>query len=163
MDYIITFTVMILLETSAIEIAGLVLQIFTLLAVIATVIVYYFQLQSMLDSSKGQNMIAVVNILQNEDFREARRIVIEDLKGKDFSDWTPKEKKAADRVCASYDTVAVLVLKHRLLEKTVLRNWEDSIVNCYSILEPYIITLRKAKAPTNRFWGSFTELYEYVK
>src|SRR5215831_10361709 len=67
------------------------------------------QLVTMREASAGQNLIALTNFIQAEDVREARRVVIELLKDRHFSDWSGDEKRSAAKVCSSYGTAGIML------------------------------------------------------
>ena len=79
---------------STYEIARLVVQAITAMAIIATLGVYYFQLRTMQmqltssrDASVAQNILAVVNFLQTEDVRVARTIVRQEMRAILMQEW----------------------------------------------------------------------------
>ena len=93
------------------EIANLIVQSLIWLAMIATFIVYALQLRAMRKSSEGQNFLSLVDYLQAQDVREARRVVRTTLKEKvsRSEPWNDSEERAASLVCSTYDVAAILI------------------------------------------------------
>jgi hypothetical protein len=50
----------------------LILQIIGTLLIVATLVVYYFQLKTMQSASKAQNILSLINYLQTNEVRDAR-------------------------------------------------------------------------------------------
>lgn len=78
------------------------------IVLIVVLIVYAKQLKAMQrqveaarHAAVGQNLLALSSFLQDEDVREARRIVITKLADRGFKDWSEEEKRAAAKVCSS--------------------------------------------------------------
>jgi hypothetical protein len=59
------------------------IQIVTLLFIAPTVVIYFRQLRAMQAASKGQNILALVNFLQAQHVRDARKIVRNQLANKE--------------------------------------------------------------------------------
>src|SRR3972149_12053393 len=122
------------------EIANLIVQGLIWLAMIATFIVYALQLKAMRKSSQGQNILSLVNYLQAQDVREARRVVRTTLKEKvsKSEPWNDSEERAASLVCSTYDVAAILIRSGVVPSKPFMENWGTSILDCYEILRSYI-------------------------
>jgi hypothetical protein len=128
---------------------------------IATFLVYRGQLLAMREAAVGQSMLSLVNFLQTNEVREARHIVRENLRQKNYSDWSAVEKRAASMVCANYDIAAVLIFQQELVPALpFLKNWGPSIMDCYRILEPHIIEMQKPHNSGPAYWDDFFTLYQ---
>lgn len=135
----------------------LIIQTATLAAIMLTLIVYYGQLRAMRQSMSGQHFLALVQFLQAEEIRSARTFVITELKQKDFSNWSQKDREKAASVCASYGTAGVLV-RTGLVDFKLLESWEPSVKACFEICRPMIQELRTTAGP--KYWIDFDRLYD---
>ena len=99
------------MSTDTYNLCNLVLQALVWFAMIATFLVYRGQLRAMRDAATGQNILSLVNFLQTNEVREARRIVRENLRQKTYSEWSAAEKLAASMVCSNYDVAAILIFQ----------------------------------------------------
>jgi hypothetical protein len=71
-----------------------------------------------------------------------------------MTDWSEEEINHGERVCASFDSVAIMC-RHRMLAPAVLADsWGDSIYQCWSVLAPLANRYRAARdAP--ELWDDF--------
>jgi hypothetical protein len=137
------------------------LQTMIAVAVIATFIVYYGQLKSMQKSAIGQNILALINILQAPYVRDARTIVRAHLKGKPYAEWTKEEKREASAVCSTYDVASILILQQHLVPpEPFVSNWGPSIADCYETCVPLIKEMQGKSGP--EYWNDFVLLYGEV-
>lgn len=72
----------------------------------------------------------ILQWLQREDIRQARRYLMSTLKDKDYSKWIEYDKKKAEQVCSTYDVAGVMAKKHLIKKYFVVDKWADSIVKC---------------------------------
>lgn len=135
------------------------------IGILLTFIVYFFQLRTMrqqLEASdsaaKGQNFIALMNFLQDEEVRDARRFVITKLSSKPLSDWTEEDGQIAARVCSTYDMAGLLAREGLIPQAPLVNSWKSGIEKCYEVLTPYIIVMQKKNGPS--YWAGFDWLYE---
>ena len=133
------------------------------LIIFATLLIYFFQLRTMKKGTLGQNTISLINFIQDEKARNARDVVMSNLKDKNYSDWETEEKKSASRVCSTYDIVSILIYQQRLVKPDlVIDNWGPSIKKCYNILEPHIEEMQKPENAGPDYWDDFVFLYNKV-
>ena len=147
------------------EIANLIVQGLIWLAMIATFIVYALQLKAMRKSSQGQNILSLVNYLQAQDVREARRVVRTTLKEKvsKSEPWNDSEERAASLVCSTYDVAAILIRSGVVPSKPFMENWGPSILDCYEILRSYIKNMQLPEKSGPEYWDDFDWFYQQVK
>ena len=151
------------MDFSLFEYCSLFIQGAVGMAIFATFIIYYRQLKVMRSASDAQNILAVVNLLQREDVRSARRIVRQELEGLMFSLWTPEHKTAAALVCSSYDMAAILIKNGLVPADIFIKEWGPSIIHCRDILNDYLVEMRRLKGSSSEYWNDFDLLYEKAK
>ena len=137
------------------------------IVLVVVLVVYAKQLKAMhqqVDAARqgsvGQNLLALVNFLQSEDVREARRIVILKLADRNFTEWTEEERRAAAKVCSSYGTAGVVLDSGLVPIHTLIGNWGPSICRSYVILQGYIREMQKPENNGPGYWATFDSLYE---
>jgi len=147
------------------EIANLIVQSLIWLAMIATFIVYALQLIAMRKSSEGQNILSLVNYLQAQDVREARRIVRTTIKEKNLKSeaWNDSEERAASLVCSTYDVAAILIRSGVVPSKPFVENWGPSIRDCYEVLSSYIKNMQLPQNSGPEYWDDIDWVYQQVK
>ena len=124
-----------------------------------TLLVVVRQLLSLRNTQTLQGFIQVVDWLQKEEIRKARRTVYE-LAGIDHLEWGTDEKSEVEKVCHNFDVVGDM-LKKKLIKKRVLENWSFNIKRCWVVAKPMIEKYRKDR----RFpglWKNFQWLAEDV-
>ena len=127
----------------------------TLIAIVLTLVVYYRQLRTMQAASRGQHFLALVQFLQTEEVRSARRHVLIGLKKKDFSNWNELDCHMASTVCASYGNAGVLV-RVGLVDFSMLESWGPSVKRCFEVCQPLIKEQQKIAGP--KYWIDFEKL-----
>ena len=147
------------------EIANLAVQSSIWLVMIATFVVYALQLRAMRQSSKGQNILSLVNYLQAQDVREARRVVRTTLKEKASKSqpWNDSEEISASMVCSNYDGAAILLRSGVVPSKPFIENRGTSIRDCYEVLRPYIKRMQLPENSGPEYWDDFDWLYQQAK
>ena len=139
----------------------------TMLAITATGCVAFVQLGAMTKATKDQATInVVINYLQDPEVREARRVLLDELRGVDYHPKEPgnswqKNKRQAELVCSTYDLVGRLVANDVLQTKIILSGWHDSIVECYKAVEGMLADYRTRSGPD--YYTGFIYLYEKAK
>lgn len=102
--------------------------------------------------------------LQDERFREARRIVIREIGAKqDTKWWDDPRLEAAASTCAGHYDVLGNLLEFRAsnrLKKFFIRGWGESIVRTYQILSKFISQRRASGG--NEYWA-YERLYNQAK
>jgi hypothetical protein len=144
------------------EILSLITQAVTGAAIVATFAVYYHQLRAMRQASTAQNVLAVVNLLQGQDVRDARRVVRKVLVGRSFTSWTADEERAAALVCSTYDIAAILIRQGLVPPAPFVEDWGPSIKHCHEVLRDYIVEMRKPENSGPEYWNDFDWLYAEV-
>lgn len=124
-------------------------------AIFATFFVYWRQLKAMRHASAAQNMLALVNFMQTEDVRDARRVVIKELVNRPFSSWKPGEERAAALVCSNYGVAAIVIREGLVPADPFIKNWGPSIKLCHNVLKDYIINMRKPENAGPTYWDDF--------
>lgn len=139
------------------------LQVLIWVAMIATFMVYFFQLKAMQKAAIGQNILSLVNFLQMPHVREARTTVLTQLKAKEYAAWTEDEKRQASLVCSTYDVASILIFQQRLMPSDVfISNWGPSIKRCYEICQHHIAEMQKAENSGPHYWNDVKILYDEV-
>lgn len=154
---------------TAYDIAQLVIQAVTAAALLLTLYVYYrqmctmaAQLQASRDGATAQNILALTNFLQAEEVRAAREIVRVTLANKNFSSWTPEERREASRVCSTYDVAAIIIRMGLVSREPFVENWGPSIRHCYEVTKPLVEEMQKPENSGPSYWDDFGWLNQQV-
>ena len=115
-----------------------------------------FQLREMKRGSSLSAFIAVVDFLQEEHVREARRILVS-LAGKNFETWTTEERDATDLALRRYNSVATIVQNHLIPINFVLPEWENSLILCWEAAQPLVSKYRNERGID--YWRQLEGLY----
>ena len=94
----------------------IILQAMSTLGIVATYFVFWYQLvamRGMLDvareTSRHENLVTLVNLLQTPDGMQARLTAIKlGRAGKSHDQWTEDEVVSMERVCNSFNLTAIL-------------------------------------------------------
>ena len=140
---------------------SLFLSILSLLVALATMFIYLTQANEMkkqnfqlTKGNEANSYKTAVDILQSDATREARGIVLGNLRDKEYKDWTKAEIQAAEKVCQTYDSVAIMIRGGFLPVERIADSWGDSLRRTYSILSPLINDYR-TKRNSNEYWDDF--------
>jgi hypothetical protein len=135
------------------------------IVLIVVLVVYARQLKAMqqqVETAKnaavGQNFLALSNFLQAEDVREARRIVIADLAGREFKEWSEEETRAAAKVCSTYGTAGIVIETGLVPSNLLLENWGPSIRRCSGILGDFVKDLQSPEKNGSDYWAVYDRL-----
>ncbi len=113
--------------------------------------------QALVNAVHAQAHKAAVDILQQEDIREARRYVLTRITDPGCAPGNHDERKAAEKVCHTYDSVGQMVKYGMLPLSFIVDNWGDSLRRTWRILKPLVNRYRcERNAP--EFWDD----YEYL-
>jgi hypothetical protein len=138
-------------------------------AIVATLIVYWRQLVAMRgqlfamqQSSRSQNLLTLIDLLQQPSVVEARRVLFS-LEGKDMNNWTQEERIAVERAISGYDIAGILIREGAVQEgkRVLVDNWGYSVKKCHRIAGEYLNELRKVRGPV--YWDDFEWLAEQVR
>lgn len=140
-------------------------QTLATVSIALTLIVYLFQLITMRDAAKGQNILALVNFLQDKPVRDARTTVIETLAEIPMSVWIKNEKykEDASTVCSTYEVAAVIIRLGLVPPEPFVDDWGPSIIKCYEKLKPFIQEMQKPENAGAGYWDDFESLYNQAK
>ena len=137
-------------------------QIFSAVALLVTLAIYYLQLQTMgkqlaamRQGTDAQHILSVMSFIESEEVRTARQLVYTKLHRKRFNDWTESELQAASRVCASFSTVGRILKSGIVPLNPILEGWEPTLRRSYQILEPFILEMRKPENGGPQYWIGF--------
>ena len=121
----------------------------TALVAIPAALFALFQLLEMKRSAQLTGFRAVIDFLQEERVRVARRITIS-LNGKALSDWTKAEEEAADLALRKFNSVALMVKERMISPELVLTEWKTSLLLCWDAAKPLVEKYRSERFPT--YW-----------
>lgn len=145
------------------EKATLVIQVLVAIAAFISVYLVLRQLRTMSSqieatqqASEAQSIIAIVNLLQSAEAREARAVVRSTLSKAHHDSWDETQKRDASSVCANYDVAAALLKAGLIKNKHVIvDNWAPSIKHCHQVLSPFIDAKRRAPGGDPKYWSNF--------
>jgi len=130
------------------------LQVLSNIAIVGTFIIYWKQLRAMRDASLAQNLISVNEFMLNPLFRDARKdlFTLSD-KGQLELPLTDDAQQVVDRVCASWNHIALLVDK-KVIPYYVLLEAKYTFLKCHRLCEPILEEVRNNRVP--ELWRHFT-------
>jgi len=156
------------MNTGTYNIVSVILISLTLVAGIATVIVYFNQLrvmqrrvETMQETLRAQNLAGLIQYLQEPDVRDARNMVLTTLRDKDYSEWSDKEKQEASTACAAYGVAGVLIRLGRVDRDVIVENWGPSITLVCDACEKLIAERQKQSG--QKYWDALLWLHKEVK
>ncbi len=103
----------------------------------------------------------LIELLQREDIREARNVLIEELSKKDFKNWSKDERRQAEKACHTYNTAGVMAARNLPEKDFIAKKNRSSIIKCWRAAQPMIKEYRKERGED--FWEDFEELYKGAK
>lgn len=80
-----------------------------------TLVTAYIVIHQVREMQRATHAVAfkvVYDMLQSDTCRADRGFAMGELATKPFDQWTPDERKRAERVCQNYDSVGIMCLKH---------------------------------------------------
>jgi len=107
------------------------------------IVVLIYQLYATKRAEIGRNSIELLNYLQQNETRSARRRVITRLHGKSSDGYDYEDNAAAGTVCASYEHTGVLVKRGMVDKEMFLHSWGASIIVTRHILSGYLALRRQ--------------------
>ncbi len=129
-------------------------QVVSAIILVATAFILWVQIRETRRATYASTFKAVYDMLQDESKREDRGFVLGELGVKDFSSWTPDEKKRAEKVCHSYDALGIICKNRLLPAHLVTDSWGDSLRRCWIILAPLVSEYRTSRN-AKEFWDDF--------
>ena len=124
-----------------------------------TLLMVFRQLKSSRETQQLQGFVQVVDWLQREETRKARRKVYE-LENRDHLEWSLDDRLEVEKVCHNFDVVGDM-LKKKLISKSMVENWGVPIKRCWVIVKPMIEKYRKDRKIPG-VWENFQWLAEDV-
>jgi hypothetical protein len=132
---------------------GAVATAITGFVILLSVIALARQIRELRRATHAQAYATAVRWLQSEKTRTARRTLFS-LKEKILAQWTDEERSACERVCQTYDLVAIMI-RHGMLPKEILvENWGQSLVNSWRAARLFVVQLRNEYGSPHR-WDDF--------
>ena len=101
------------------------------------------------------------DILQPEAIRSARDFVFTVLGPKAFETWTEEEKKRAEQVCQSYDSVGIMCRYGFVPIPAIADSWGASLRRAWTILAP-LVNQRRLKYNAKEYWDDFEWLANHA-
>jgi hypothetical protein len=152
---------------TSIEAALSYVQVVATFLIFCTFVVYYFQLRTMQaqlravkDAASSQNLLTVIAFIQDEQTRLARDHVINQLSKRPMDEWNPADRRAAHKVCANYDILAILLQRGIVDREPIIENWAPSILKCFDTLLPYVLELQRPERSGPDYWNEIPWLLE---
>ena len=104
----------------------------------------------------------IVDILQAEEIRRARRYLFENLEKKPFESWNDEDKREAEKVCHTYDSVGQMVRYGFLPKHYVVDSWGASLRRTWTITMPLVYEFRKQNNAAE-IWDDYEWLAKEAK
>ena len=121
---------------------------------LVTALIIVWQIREMRRSTSATAFKAAYDILQTDRHREEREFVMSVLKEKPFTDWNDDDKKRAERVCQSYDVIAIMCKHGFLPTAAIAEEWGDSLRKTWSVLAP-LVSAYRVERNSKEFWDDF--------
>ena len=129
-------------------------DLITAIVAVCTAGFLFLQLRGLHATMHAAAFKSAYDILQTEFMREARGFVLSELKDKPFASWTPAEKKRAEPVCQSYDSVGIMCRHGFVPIPAIADSWGDSLRRCWAILAPLVHEYRVTRN-SKEYWDDF--------
>jgi hypothetical protein len=142
------------MSTDVMAIVGIILNTVSAVALLVTVIIMAVQIREMRRATYAAAFKAVYEMLQTDDVRNARRIVLGTLANKPVDLWADEEKRAAEKVCSSYDVVAIMVQSGMVPIDVVADSWRDSLRGTWRILSP-LVKAYQVQRNSQEYWDDY--------
>lgn len=127
------------------------------IAVVVSIPFIIRQIREARYTTLAQAYSTIVEILQEEKIRQARKVVFS-LKEKSPAKWTKKEIEAAENVCHTYDIVGQMTRNHLLPMGIIIDNWGSSLRSSWPILSQLVNKYRNDFKATE-YWDDYEWLY----
>jgi hypothetical protein len=98
-----------------------------------------------------------MDILQADAVRQARGVVLSELRDELFDNWTYSQRHAAETVCHTYDSVGTMVRHDMLPVEYIADSWGDSLRRTRKIVKPLVEKYRLER-DAKEYWDD----YEYL-
>lgn len=115
------------------------------------------QLEQTKQSLHSEYYFKVVNIIQDEDFRQIRRKVYTIYERTKYQDWNDGHKEMAEVICQKMDVIGNLLNIGILKSDMLIPSWYTLFIKCWNSTEELIKEKRKEEGI--KFWSDFENLY----
>jgi len=105
---------------------------------------------------------AIVEILQAEEIRSARRYLFENLEKKPFESWNQEDRQEAEKVCHTYDSVGQMVRYGFIPKQYVVDSWGASLRRTWAITLPLVYEFRQQNNAAE-IWDDYEWLAKEAK
>src|SRR6266508_5363110 len=105
---------------------------------------------------------ATVEILQAEEIRNARRYLFENLENKAFESWNELDKREAEKVCHTYDSIGQMVRYGFIPKQYVVDSWGASLRRSWVITLPLVFEYRQQNNAAE-IWDDYEWLAKEAK
>jgi hypothetical protein len=105
---------------------------------------------------------AIVEIIQAEEIRAARRYLFEILEKKPFEAWNQEDRHAAEKVCHTYDSVGQMVRYGFIPKHYVVDSWGASLRRTWAITLPLVYEFRQQNNAAE-IWDDYEWLAKEAK
>jgi len=144
--------------------AFLILQTILTAVTFVMVLVLAWHAYEMRRATRTQAFCSLLDRLQSEQVRAARRAVIKEHEFEKSKgcpvDWLNNGlTRKAEIVCHTYDAAGIMVRNGMVDKKLLVDNWGHSIKKCWAALEPLVIHYR-THWPAPKVWNDFEALAE---
>lgn len=131
-----------------------------------SVILLAWQIRELRLATYAQAYTTILELIQNEETRKARHTLYKTLENPDKQNkpenWTTQERDAAEKVCHSFNSVAIMVRKGMLSKKIIVENWNFALVRSWEAASPLVHLYRKQRS-YNLLWHNFEWLAQEAK
>ena len=136
------------------DFVGALANIVTMLIAFSTASIVVRQVTEARRSTHASSFKVAYDILQDESVRRARRTVMAVLRAKEFETWTAEEIEAAELVCQSYDSIAIMCRQEYLPTSVIADSWGDSLRKTWKVLRPLV---KKYRTDRNspEYWNDY--------
>lgn len=136
------------------ELAPNLLNIITLLMVLVLI----WQVWEVRRATSTQAFCSILDRLQQEDVRKARKIILELNRTNTAIDLDDENHVlAAEKVCQTYDAAGIMVNNGMIKKSILIDNWGHSIKRCWKTVQP-LVTKYRADRNAPNFWDDFESL-----
>ena len=142
---------------------ALALNCISTFAIVITGFIVAWQVIVMRRDSQAQAYGVAREILQDEKVRDARGIVFQlNADNKSIDEWSDLDKKQAEIVCHTYDSVGQMVRYNLLRKDIIIDSWGGPVRRMWPIVKPLVIIYRKDFG-VDEYWDDFEWLYKEAK
>ena len=141
------------MDPITIAVVGIAINAVSACVMLVSVIIMANQTREMRRATNATAFKSVYNILQ-DDLVHAARYKIYKLDSKNIETWTDDEKKAAEKVCCSFDAVGIMCQNNMIPVDVVADSWGYALRHSWRILAPMVTSIRVMKN-SEEYWDDF--------